>query len=255
MRRMESTTAFFVLGLVFASAAALTADEPTPPGRIFVIGGVGGLDPLQMCAPHTLPRAGVPHTIEVFTWTHGICHPLRDLQDTRYLLYQADRLAAVIRAAREREPQRPIYLLGHSAGAGIALAAAEQLPPGSLERIILLAAAVSPTFDLRGALRATRREVVCFNSTYDRFCLDWCTNLFGTVDRVYGPGAGLDGFQIPAHLDDEGERLYRRLVQVPWRLEMVWKCTDGLHNGACMPIFLAKMVAPWLMPESMRQAP
>jgi pimeloyl-ACP methyl ester carboxylesterase len=238
----------FSLCVLLTPASGRTAEEAASPGLIFVIGGVGGLDPLQLCAPHTLPRAGVPHALEVFNWTHGVCRPLRDLQDTRYLLQQADRLAALVRAAQERHPDRPIYLLGHSAGAGIALAAAEQLPPASLERIILLAAAVSPRYDLRGALRATRREVVSFNSTYDRFCLDWCTNLFGTVDRVYGPGAGLNGFQRPANLDDEGERLYRRLVQVPWRLEMVWKCTDGFHNGACMPIFLAKLVAPWLTP-------
>lgn len=222
--------------------------EPPTPGIVFVVGGVGGLDPLQACAPWTLPRAGVPHVIEVFTWTHGICRPLRDLQDERYLLVQADRLACLVREARQREPNRPIYLVGHSAGAGLVIAAAERLPPASIERIVLLAAAVSPAYDLRGALRAARCEVVSFNSTYDRLCLDFFTSLFGTVDRVYGPSAGLDGFQIPAHLDDEGERLYRRLVQVPWRLEMVWKCTDGWHNGSCMPIFLAYRVAPWLMP-------
>lgn len=238
----------FFLGVFLTPAQAWAAEKAPLPGLIFVIGGVGGLDPLQMCAPHTLPYAGVPHAIEVFSWTHGICRPLRDLQDTRYLLQQAERLANAIREARRREPNRPIYLLGHSAGAGIALAAAEQLPPACLERIILLAAAVSPRYDLRGALRATRLEVVSFNSTYDRLCLDWCTSLFGTVDRVYGHAAGLDGFRPPANLDDEGERLYRRLVQVPWRLEMVWKCTDGLHNGACMPIFLATRVAPWLKP-------
>ena len=237
----------FFLG-VFLSPCLGRAAERTQPGIVFVVGGVGGLDPLQACAPWTLPHAGVPHAIEVFSWTHGKCRPLRDLQDLRYLLTQADRLAALVREVQRCEPNRPIYLVGHSAGAGLILAAAEQLPPASVERIILLAAAVSPSYDLRSALRAARREVVSFNSTYDRLCLDWCTTLFGTVDRIYGPAAGLDGFQIPANLDDEGERLYRRLVQVPWRLEMVWKCTDGLHNGACMPIFLAHMVAPWLMP-------
>jgi hypothetical protein len=49
-------------------------------------------------------------------------------------------------------------------------------------------------------------------------------------------------------LDEAGRGLYRRLVQVPWRLPMMWQGTDGWHNGACMPNFLIHRVAPWLMP-------
>jgi pimeloyl-ACP methyl ester carboxylesterase len=248
MSRTRWIALLFISCTLLASSAALSAAEATLTGTVFVVGGVGGLDPIQACAPWMLPRAGVPHHIEVFTWTHGKCRLLRDLQDVRHVLAQAERLAAVVREVQAREPGRPIYLLGHSAGAGVILAAAEKLPPASVERIVLLSAAVSPSYDLRGALRACRRELVSFNSTYDRLCLDWCTSLFGTVDRVYGPAAGLDGFQLPPDLDDEGVRLYRQLVQVPWRLEMVWKCTDGSHHGPCMPIFLAHLVAPWLMP-------
>ncbi|HEY7424328.1 MAG TPA: alpha/beta fold hydrolase [Gemmataceae bacterium] len=243
MSRIRRATVVFLLCNFLALSGALRA-----AGTVFVVGGVGGLDPIQACAPWMLPKAGVPHKIEVFTWTHGKCRLLRDLQDIRYLLAQADRLAVAVRAAQAREPGQPIYLLGHSAGTGVILAAAEKLPPASVERIILLSPAVSPTYDLRPALRATRLQVVSFNSTYDRFCLDLCTSVFGTVDRVYGPAAGLDGFQVPPDLDEEGRQLYQRLVQVPWHLEMVLKCTDGSHHGTCMPIFLAHMVAPWLMP-------
>jgi pimeloyl-ACP methyl ester carboxylesterase len=242
----------FLWVLFFGSLLTLRAAEPSMPGVIYVVGGVGGLDPIQLAAPFTLPKAGVPHRIEVFEWTHGKCRLLRDLQDTRYLLGQADRLADAVREVRRSEPGRPIYLVAHSAGAGVVLAAAEKLPPASLERIVLLSAAVSPTFDLRGALRATRCEIVAFSSTYDRICLDFCTSVFGTVDRVYGPAAGLDGFAEPADLDEEGHRLYHRLVQVPWRFEMALKCTDGFHHGPCMPIFLARLVAPWLMPGEVR---
>jgi len=235
-------------GAFLGPSMALHAEEPAAAGIVFVVGGVGGLDPIQACAPWTLPKVGVPHRIEVFEWTHGKCRVLRDLQDSRYLLTQAERLAAIVRNVQAHEPGRPIYLLAHSAGVGVALAAAEKLPPASLERIVVLSAAVSPTYDLRGALRATRHEIVSFNSTYDRLCLDFCTNMFGTVDRVYGPAAGLDGFRMPADFDEEGQQLYQRLVQVPWHLEMCLKCTDGSHHGPCMPTFLAQMVAPWLRP-------
>jgi pimeloyl-ACP methyl ester carboxylesterase len=138
--------------------------------------------------------------------------------------------------------------MGHSAGAGVVLAAAEQLPAGSLERVILLSPAVSPSFDLRASLRATRHEIVSFSSTLDRFFLDWGTCQFGTVDRVYGPAAGLDGFQVPPDLDPEGKALYRRLVQVPWRFEMLLNGRGGAHHSTCMPLFLAHDVAAWLRP-------
>ena len=72
-------------------------------------------------------------------------------------------------------------------------------------------------YDLAGALRATRREVVCFCSANDQVILNWGTWLFGTVDRVYGPSAGLRGFadgaQV-AHLSpdhDAAARVYGRL--------------------------------------------
>jgi pimeloyl-ACP methyl ester carboxylesterase len=214
-----------------------------------VVGGIGGLDPVQVSAPLTLPLAGVPHEVRVFEWTHGKGRLLRDLQDTRYLLAQGGRLADEVRALKEESPERPVYLMGHSAGAAVVLAAAERLPPETLERILLLSAAVSPGFDLTAALRATRQEIVAFHSTCDRLTLGLGTSLFGTADRVYGPSAGLDGFELPDGLDDEDRHLYGRLVQVPWRIDRFYECCGcGPHHGTCMPLFLARRVAPWLMP-------
>jgi pimeloyl-ACP methyl ester carboxylesterase len=235
--------------LLGALAAGPAGADPGPPGVVFVAGGIGGIDPLQVAAPLALPLAGVPHEVRVFEWTHGRGQLLRDLQDTRHLLAQADRLAGEVRAVWEHDPGRPVYLLGHSAGAAVVLAAAERLPPASLERIVVLSAAVSPGFDLTAALRATRREVVSFHFRGDRLCLDLCTSLFGTADGVYGPSAGLEGFEWPDGLDEEGRQCYRRLVQVPWRMEMYFESVGGgAHHANCMPLFLAHRVAPWLLP-------
>jgi pimeloyl-ACP methyl ester carboxylesterase len=211
---------------------------------VFVVGGIGGLDPLQLWAPVALPRAGVTHEIRVFEWTHGKFRFLRDLQDARHLVAEANRLADSVREALALG--RPVYLLGHSAGAGLVLEAAGRLPPGSLERVVVLSAAVSPTYDLRPALRASRGGVVSFNSCCDLFTLSWGTTQFGTVDRVYGPAAGLDGFRVPDGLDAEGQALYARLVQRPWKWGMLLEGCGGGHHGPTMPLFLARHVAPWL---------
>jgi pimeloyl-ACP methyl ester carboxylesterase len=249
MSRLAAVCAGLFAVCWLGSAPALPVEAPSSPrGVVFVVGGIGGLDPLQAWAPWALPWAGVGHEITVFRWTHGICRPLRDLQDTTYLLARGGELADAVRAVQKRQPARPIYLIGHSAGTGVVLAAAENLPPASLERIILLSPAVSPTFDLCPALRACRGGIVSFNSAFDRFMLHWGTGTFGTVDRIYGPSAGCCGFQVPEPLDDEGRKLYDRLVQVPWSWERLLDFCGGLHNSTTMPIFLGRQVAPWLRP-------
>lgn len=233
--------------LVCLSRRALPAQQG-PAGTVFIVGGVGGCDPLQWKAPSALPKAGVPHRIVVFEWTHGKHRMLRDLQDTPYLLQRADVLAGLICRTREQDPEAPIYLVGHSAGAALVLATAERLPPGSLERIILLSAAVSPNFNLCPALQSVRREIVSFNSGCDWVLLGVGTTLFGTVDRVFTPGAGKDGFVRPTGLDEQECHLYKRLVQVPWRFDLLHDSCGGGHNSPCMGGFLARKVAPWLMP-------
>jgi pimeloyl-ACP methyl ester carboxylesterase len=217
-------------------------------GVVFVAGGVGALDPLGMWAKVAFPLAGVHHEVRDFAWTTGFGRLIRDLQDTRNLCLKADELAREVMRYKQEFPGRPVYLMGHSGGTGLVLAAAERLPPATLERVILLSAAVSPGYDLRPALRATSGELISFHSPMDRFWLHWGTSRFGTMDRVYCRSAGVHGFVPPDDLDAEGERLYERLVQVGWKPEMLLTNHSGFHFSTSMPGFLARHVAPWLHP-------
>lgn len=222
--------------------------EPSRRGVVFVVGGIGGWDILGPCAEWALPRAGVAHEIRDFVWTHGWGRMFKDLQDHPHLLRKAEDLALEIRRVKAEDPQRPVYLVGKSGGTGLVLAAAELLPSATLERIILLSAAVSPGYDLRGALRATKGQIVSFYSRHDAFILGWGTTKFGTVDRVYGPSAGLCRFSPPANLDQADRALYDRLLEIPWSPRMIFEGHTGNHLGTSLPGFLAKEVAPWLMP-------
>lgn len=227
------------------SAAPETA---APRGLVIVVGGVGGIDVVGSAAQWALPRAGIHHEVLDFTWGHGRGRILKDLQDLPHSLHKAAQVAELVLQAKARDPNRPIYLVGKSGGSGLVLAAAGQLPPATLERIILLSAAVSPTYDLRDALRATRHEIVSFYSPLDQFILGWGTRQFGTIDRFYGTSAGLRGFIVPRNLNTEDEALYKRLVQLPWNPRMIWEGHMGGHMGTSMPAFVGKEVAPWLRP-------
>jgi pimeloyl-ACP methyl ester carboxylesterase len=228
--------------------SAQRAAAPEKAGVVFVASGIGGFDLASLAAPWVLPHAGVPHEVRIFPWTHGKGHHFRDLQDLRHLLEKAGELARLVREFKEAHPDRPVYLVGRSGGAGLVLAAAEQLPPATLERIILIAPAVSPNYDLRPALTATRQEIVSFYSPNDWLILGWGTSHFGTEDRVYGPSAGLLGFRRPVDGPAEARALYERLVQIRWNARMLWEGHSGGHFGTSSPAFLAKEIAPWLKP-------
>jgi pimeloyl-ACP methyl ester carboxylesterase len=252
MSRLLVTLLVGVAPLIGLVATRTVAAEPaeseleTKPGVVFVVGGIGGLDSVGRAAMHVFPKMGLPHDVRDFVWQHGTGHFLKDLQDTDYLVDRAAELAVEVRRVKAADPDRPVYLIGKSAGAAIVLFAAEQLPPASIERMILLSAAVSANFDLRPALRATRNEVVSFHSCYDWLVLGVGTTEFGTADRVHGKSAGLYGFIKPADMTPEDAALYRRLVQVPWSIDMMSGLNLGGHQGTSMPGFLKREVSPWL---------
>src|SRR5579859_3645538 len=123
--------------------------EDSPSGVVFVVEGIGGFGGVNASAEHSLPKAGVPHEIRNFIWTHGRGKVFKDLQDYRYMQRRAEDLAEEVLEYKRAHPDRPVYLLGKSGGTGLVLSAAEHLPAGTLERIILLSAAVASDYDLR----------------------------------------------------------------------------------------------------------
>jgi hypothetical protein len=239
------------LALAAAESPLARAGEdarPVVPGVVFQVGGVGGIGLMSVSSRYALPRAGLPHEIREFVWTHGKGHMFLDLQDTRHCLAKAQELADQIRRIKETQPGRPVYVMAHSGGCALSLAAAEMLPERSIERIVLLSAAVAPTYDLRPALRATNYGIISFYSKKDNLILGWGTRHFGTMDRYYGPSAGYVGFSVPTNLSAEDRLLYARLVQLSWHPKLILEGNSGGHNGSVMPGFLTREVAPWLRP-------
>jgi pimeloyl-ACP methyl ester carboxylesterase len=161
---------------------------------------------------------------------------------------QAELIARAVERFRAAQPDDPIFLIAKSGGAGVVLKALEQLGGDSVERVVLLAPALSPGFDLTQGLRAVRREMVVFWSPFDVIVLGAGTRLLGTVDRVKSVGAGMVGFRSPPtdDLDLQRVRQYAKLRQIRWRPGMASTGYLGGHVGPDSPRFLRKYVVPLL---------
>lgn len=226
------------------------SEERAGAGLVLVADGVGGLNLLGLALQYVLPPSGSPHVVQVVNWGHGFGRWHSDLTNVQNHAAQALVVAAEVEAFRVRRPGQPVFLIGKSGGTGVVVRALEQLPAESVETVILVAPALSPTYNLAQALRAVRRELVVFWSPLDVFVLGLGTRFFGTMDRVKSVSAGLVGFKPPLDLDDAGQAQYAKLRQVRWRLSMAPTWYLGGHVGPDSPKFLRKYVVPLLVHDA-----
>ncbi|MGP0064063.1 MAG: serine aminopeptidase domain-containing protein [Isosphaeraceae bacterium] len=219
-----------------------------PRGLVLVADGIGGLDLCGTGLRYVADAERLPADVEVVPWGHGFGRWFADLTNEANRDRQATLLAGAVRRFHADRPEDPVFLVGKSGGSGVVVKALEQLDPDSVERVVLLAPALSPRYDLTVALRAVRREVVVFWSPFDVVILGAGTRVFGTIDRVWSVGAGLVGFVVPPPDDQDGEKLrqYAKLRQVRWRPGMALAGYLGGHAGPDNPMFLRKYVVPLL---------
>jgi hypothetical protein len=230
--------------------------DPGPQGfrhqpLAIVADGVGGLDLCGTGLRYVMGAAGFSHAIEVYPWGHGLGRWLADLTDVSNRDAKARSIAELVKSFKSARADVPVFLVAKSGGAGVVVRALELLDRDAVERVVLLAPALSPRYDLTGALRAVRREMVVFWSPLDIFILGVGTFLFGTIDRVHTTGAGLVGFVAPAVSDARGARSrgYSKVRQIRWRPAMITTGYLGGHFGTDSPLFLKKYVLPLLQPE------
>lgn len=155
--------------------------------------------------------------------------------NTARLDAEAAALADFLTELKANAPDRPIHLIGCSAGAYIVLRAAELLPAETrLDSLVLLSAAVDPARDLTAAARHLDGPLVNTRSWMDWLVLGAGTWVLGTADRVHTPAAGMVGFKsdCPA------------LVEVPWRPRMIALGRLGEHTTSAVRPFIARYIAP-----------
>jgi hypothetical protein len=216
------------------------------PGIVFAIDGAGGFEKASQTIGRTIAESKLPLEVRCFHWTHGYCRVISDEMHSSHQKMEGRKLADELLSCRLHAPDQAIYLIGHSAGCGVALNAADSLPANTLTRIVLLAPAVSCKRDLRPALRSTCQGMDVFISSDDWACLGLGTLLLGTTDRCRTLRAtGRNGFQ-PIVTDPEDAALYGKLRHYPWDPSLQWTGHKGGHYGAYQPGFFRLFVIPLL---------
>jgi pimeloyl-ACP methyl ester carboxylesterase len=250
---------------VFLAAAALAAagcgadngryvtDERLNRGLIVILPGIEGHSALNRSIREGLVAAGVDQAMPIHSWGRPI--PIAGI-----LLNQVDilgnRLAGVdiarmIVRYQDSHPGRPVHIIGHSGGGGIAVFAAEALPDGrKITGLVLLSASISAGYDLSDALDHCENGILSFYSHQDVGLLVIGTTLAGNVDGMRGAAAGAVGFRRPDDSDEPQKRLkYGKLYEV----ELTRELTGGngsAHTAATHAGFVRQYVAPWVVADA-----
>jgi Serine aminopeptidase, S33 len=221
---------------------------PEPPqGIVLVADGAGGGQEASLALAASVKKAGLPLTVTSFHWTHGVGRGIADMTDIEHARDEAEQLAGMVRQYRARDPNMPIYLVGYSAGAHVVLEATRSLEQKSIERIVLLAPAVSSDYDLRHALAVSRDGIDAFISDRDRLYLRLGTDLVGTADGQRGAAAaGRVGFDMPNI--GATDPLARQLRQHAWHPRVAWTGNDGSHGGSLSPAYVRAYLLPMFDP-------
>ncbi len=214
-------------------------------GVVLVLPGIEGKSIWNRDIAVGLDEGGVFSAIEIYDWTVGV-PGIYNLVSYERNRREAQALADRIMDHRRAYPDTPLHLIGHSGGGGIAVLALEALPEGeTVDLAILLAPALSPTYDLTEALGKTRHGIANFYSRYDVGFLGLGTTVFGSIDRDMGASAGAVGFRVPPGLSEEGRRLYAdRLRQIAWNERLRRAGAYGGHFGWASKRFAREYLAP-----------
>lgn len=211
--------------------------------------GIGGYRMCDLQMLNGLRDGGLGANVNevVYDWTEN--EPgIRALQAYDRNQREAQKIADMIVTHERTDPSSPIFLTAHSGGCGLAVWALEKLPPeAKVQTVLLIAPALSPTYDLSAALRHVSGKMYAFSSELDTLVLYTGTKMFGTIDGVQAPAAGYSGFVQPKGADP---KLYQRLVSCAYKSDWMRYGDYGEHIGGMARPFAAAILEPLLEPKA-----
>lgn len=226
--------------------ARLDSPERRSRGLVVVLPGIEGPSVWNRDLVLGLDDGGVDCAIRRYKWgtpvPGGFLINLTDIQRNRH---EAQLLRDELVAYMNQYPGRPVQLVGHSGGAGVALLTAKRMPDDlPLTAITLLAASISPEYDLRPALAHTQHTILNCYSKLDTILLGAGTTIAGTTDRAHTESAGKVGFRSQPPILPVNRRRFGTLVQKAWTPSMLKLGNDGGHFGWTDRRFVRDWLAP-----------
>ncbi len=210
---------------------------------VYIIDGAGGSGFTPLVIRQAL--AGMPYEVKHFRWGTGYMRIINDLTNRPNIDAKSEQLRAEIASYRENNSNSKIFIVAKSAGTAIALNALAKLPGDTVDRVILMSPAVSPSFPLADSLHAVKGDVISFCSAADLLFLHLGTSMLGTADGIKGVGAGLRGFAKPAN--ESLAEQYSKLHEIHWEPSMMKLMHFGDHSGNSMPLFVKQYILPLLI--------
>lgn len=190
-----------------------------------------------------LRDSGYDGAIDLEIWGYRPFGTFRNLRAHELNRRRAERIAEKLATWQAAYPQAPLTVIGYSGGGAMALFVAEALPEKvMLDRLVLLGAAISPTYDIGPALQRCRHGIVNFYSQRDWFMGGWGTETFGTMDRKKTEAAGRRGF----HTEDGGLVHAPGVIQITWQREWRRFGHDGGHSGWLDRRWVRHILAPYV---------
>jgi pimeloyl-ACP methyl ester carboxylesterase len=207
---------------------------------VFVVNGAGGGSACSDNFRDVTAQDRCPLVIQEVRWCpyQNVCLDHRD-QGAQFAA--AARLADGVVQLRRQCPTVRIVFVGYSTGSRVVLAAAEMLPPNSVDRVVVIASSVSNCYDLRPALRASMGGIDAYYSAEDPILAN-AEQTLGTADGLKVPMAGRTGFVYPCDPRECGA--YANLRQCRWRPNMGGQ---GGHAVWIRPLFLRRSVVPVIL--------
>ncbi len=204
-------------------------------GLAVILPGIEGVSGYNLNIKKGLINSGLDWAVTTYSWGRPVplLGPLINQMDVVGNRLAGQQIARwIAKEYLDKYPGRPVWLIGHSGGGGVAVFAAEAMPPGKkITGLVLLSASIHKDYDLSKAMGRLEYGIVNYYNPDDSALLALGTTITSNVDGRRGPSAGLRGFT------SNHPKLRNVLV------------TGGSmdpHGAATRAAFVQRNVVPWL---------
>ena len=208
-------------------------------GLVIILPGIEGESGFNHNIRRGLISAGCFRAIPIYNWGVPIPGIGMLINQTNVIgnRIAAANIAKEIERYQDSYPGRPVFVVGHSGGGGVAVFTAESMGEGrQLDGLVLLSASISGDYNLTKALSKCKNGIANFYNKEDVGLLGVGTGVMGNVDGGRFASAGLNGFVKP----------FNKLYQVQITRQMTYG-GGTTHSAATRPGFVSRYVAPWVL--------